>query len=85
MTQIQDPIEIIHNEPFMNSINSNLNFMNQMNLPQMMPQPLNMPINNNYQMSLPYQVQNNAPNPQNNDQSNYIIFKINLINYYRKT
>ena len=85
MTQIQDPIEIIHNEPFMNSINSNLNFMNQMNLPQMMPQPLNLPINNNYQMSIPYQVQNNTANPQNNDQSNYIFFNLNFINYYRKT
>ena len=77
MTQIQEPIEIIHNEPFMNSINSNLNFMNQMNLPQMIPQPLNMPINNNYQMNLPYPAQNNAPNPQNqqnSDQSNYIFF-----------
>ena len=85
MTQIQDPIEIIHNEPFMNSINSNLNFMNQMNLPQMIPQPLNLPINNNYQMSIPYQVQNNTANPQNNDQSNYIFFNLNFINYYRKT
>lgn len=84
MTQIQDPIEIIHNEPFMNSINSNLNFINQINLPQMIPQPLNMPINNNYQMNLPYQIQNNAPN-QNNDQSNYIFFNLNFINYYRKT
>ena len=85
MTQIQDPIEIIHNEPFMNSINSNLNFMNQMNLPQMIPQPLNLPINNNYQMSIPYQVRNNTANPQNNDQSNYIFFNLNFINYYRKT
>ena len=85
MTQIQDPIEIIHNEPFMNSINSNLNFMNQMNLPQMIPQPLNLPINNNYQMSIPYQVQNNTANPQNNDQSNYIFINLNFINYYRKT
>ena len=85
MTQIQDPIEIIHNEPFMNSINSNLNFMNQMNLPQMIPQPLSLPINNNYQMGMPYQVQNNAPNPQNSDQSNYIFFNLNFINYYRKT
>lgn len=78
MTQIQEPILIVHNEPFMPQMNPNLNFMNQMNISQMIPPPpINMQLNNNFPMNVPYQVQNvpnNIQNQQNIDQSNYIFF-----------
>ncbi len=79
MTQIQEPIPIVHNDAFIPQMNPNLNFMNQMNISQMMPPPpINMQINNNFPMSVPYQMQNvpnnNIQNQQNIDQSNYIFF-----------
>ena len=83
MTQIQEPIQILHNDPMLQQMNPNLNIMNPMNIPQMIPTPLNLPINGNFPMGIPVQIPNNIQNQQqNNDQSNYIFFNLN---YYRKT
>ena len=80
MTQIQEPIQMLHNDPMFQQMNSNLNIMNPMNIPQMIPTPLNLPINGNFSMGIPAQIPNNIQNQQNKDQSNYIFFNLNNIN-----
>ena len=50
----------------MSQMNPNINIINQVNFPQMMPPQLNMPINGNFQMGIPVQMNNN---PQPTDQS----------------
>ena len=86
MTQIQEPIQILHSDPMLQQMNQNLNIMNPMNIPQMIPTPLNLPINGNFPMAIPVQIPNNIQNQQNIDKSNYIFFNLNNIYYfYRKT
>ena len=80
MTQIQEPIQILHNDPMLQQMNPNLNIMNAISIPQMIPTPLNLPINGNFPMGIPVQIPNNNQNQQNNDQSNYIFFNLN--NFY---
>ena len=86
MTQIQEPIQMLHGDPMLQQMNPNLNIMNPMNIPQMIPAPLNLPINGNFTMPIPVQIPNNIQNQQNIDQSNYIFFNLNnYFYYYRKT
>ena len=85
MTQIQEPLHLIPTDPMIPQMNPNLNIINQINLPNMMQNPLNMPMNGNYPMAMPLQMPNNTQNLQNIDSSNYIFFNLNIIYYYRKT
>ena len=66
MTQIPEPLQLSVNEQLMSQMNPNINIINQVNFPQMMPPQLNMPINGNFQMGIPVQMNNN---PHPTDQS----------------
>lgn len=82
MTQIQEPIPLIHNDPFMPQMCPNLNIINPMNIPQLMPAPLNQQIiNGSYPLPMPMQGNNNIQSPApvpNTDTSNYIFFNLNF-------
>jgi hypothetical protein len=66
MLQVPEQIQNHLNDPILMPMNPNINLMNQTNIPQMLPNQQNMPINPNIQMGLPQQMPNN---PQNEDTS----------------
>ena len=72
MLQVPEQIQNHLNDPILMPMNPNINLMNQTNIPQMLPNQQNMPINPNIQMGLPQQMPNN---PQNEDTSK-ILFLI---------
>ena len=72
MLQVPELIQNHLNDPILMPMNPNINLMNQTNIPQMLPNQQNMPINPNIQMGLPQQMPNN---PQNEDTSK-ILFLI---------
>ena len=90
MTQIQEPIPLIHNDPFMPQMCPNLSMINPMSIPQIMPAPLNQPIiNGSYPLPMPMQMTNNVQNPPQNQQSttdtSKYKFLIFILIIYRKT
>ena len=72
MLQVPELIQNHLNDPILMPMNPNINLMNQTNIPQMLPNQQNMPINPNIQMGLTQQMPNN---PQNEDTSK-ILFLI---------
>ena len=78
MIQIPESIQNHINEPMIIPMNPNLNIVNQTNIPQMIPNQQNLPLNSNIQMGLSSQLQNN---PQNEDTSKilFLNFKYNLL------
>ena len=72
MLQVPEQIQNHLNDPILMPMNPNINLMNQTNIPQMLPNQQNMPINPNIQMGLTQQMPNN---PQNEDTSK-ILFLI---------
>ena len=78
MIQIPESVQNHINEPMIIPMNPNLNIVNQANIPQMIPNQQNLPLNSNIQMGLSSQLQNN---PQNEDTSKilFLNFKYNLL------
>ncbi len=78
MIQIPESVQNHINEPMIIPMNPNLNIVNQTNIPQMIPNQQNLPLNSNIQMGLSSQLQNN---PQNEDTSKilFLNFKYNLL------
>jgi hypothetical protein len=66
MLQVPEQIQNHLNDPLLMQMNPNLNIMNPGNIPQIIPNQQNIPINPNIQMGLPQQLPNN---PQNEDTS----------------
>ena len=78
MIQIPESVQNHINEPMIIPMNPNLNIVNQTNIPQMIPNQQNLPLNSTIQMGLSSQLQNN---PQNEDTSKilFLNFKYNLL------
>jgi hypothetical protein len=66
MIQVSEQIQNHLNDPLLMQMNPNLNMMNTGNIPQIIPNQQNIPINPNIQIGLPQQLPNN---PQNEDTS----------------
>jgi hypothetical protein len=66
MIQVPEQIQNHLNDPLLMQMNPNLNIMNTGNIPQIIPNQQNIPINPNIQIGLPQQLPNN---PQNEDTS----------------
>ena len=66
MLQVPDQLQNHLNDPLLMQMNPALNLMNQGNIPQIIPNQQNIPMNQNIQMGLPQQI---IKNPQNEDTS----------------
>jgi hypothetical protein len=66
MIQVPEQNQNHLNDPLLMQMNPNLNIMNTGNIPQIIPNQQNIPINPNIQIGLPQQLPNN---PQNEDTS----------------
>ncbi len=66
MLQVPDQLQNHLNDPLLMQMNPALNLMNQGNIPQIIPNQQNIPMNQNIQMGLPQQM---IKNPQNEDTS----------------
>ena len=74
MNQIPEHLQTHLNDNMLMQINQNMNIMNQPNMTQILPNPQNLPLNQNIQMGLPKQMINN---PQNEDTSKLLFLILN--------
>jgi len=66
MLQVPDQLQNHLNDPLLMQMNPALNLMNQGNIPQIIPNQQNIPMNPNIQMGIPQPI---LKNPQNEDTS----------------
>ena len=74
MNQIPEPLQSTLNDTMLIQMNQNMNIMNQPNMTQILPNPQNLPLNQNIQMGLNQQMVNN---PQNDDTSKILFLNLN--------
>jgi hypothetical protein len=71
MNQIPEQIQPHLNDPMLMQINPNMNLINPPNMPQIIGNQQNLPLNQNIPIGLPQQMANN---PQNEDTSKIYYF-----------
>ena len=67
MIQVPEPLQSSINA--MTKLNQNINIINQSNIPQIIPDQVNMLTNGNYQMNNSEQITNNTQNSSQNEHS----------------
>ena len=67
MIQVPEPLQSSINA--MTKLNQNINIINQSNIPQIIPDQVNMLTNGNYQMNNSEQMTNNTQNSSQNEHS----------------
>ena len=67
MIQVPEPLQSSINA--MTKLNPNINIINQSNIPQIIPDQVNMLTNGNYQMNNSEQMTNNTQNSSQNEHS----------------
>ena len=67
MIQVPEPLQSSINA--MTKLNPNINIINQSNIPQIIPDQVNMLTNGNYQMNNSEQITNNTQNSSQNEHS----------------